>query len=175
MKTKSEISKKDIRISDKYVSFWSSPLSNFYHCKFKEGGKTWQSSEQCFMAKKAEFFGDTEAYNCILRVRGPKEAKEIGRQVKNFDADKWMEVCMEKMYEAVYAKFSQNDKLREFLLDEAFDGKEFVEGSPFDGIWGVKIHWDSPKIDDWHNWNGLNLLGKILDRVRKELKNDDNE
>ena len=62
----------DIKIYDKHVAFWGSAFSNFYSCSFTEGGKVWKNSEQCFMAKKAKFFGDEEMYNAILNSKTPK-------------------------------------------------------------------------------------------------------
>jgi predicted NAD-dependent protein-ADP-ribosyltransferase YbiA (DUF1768 family) len=46
-----------------------------------------------------------------------------------------------------------------------------VEGTPFDPIWGVMIKWDDDRILDEKNWRGQNLLGKVLMRVRNDLKN----
>lgn len=160
----------NLEIYDKHVAFFGSGFSNFYPCTFVENGITWKSSEQCFMAKKAEFFGDSEMYEAIINTDTPKKAKSFGRKVKNFDADKWMEVCFDKMYEACYAKFSQNEELKEFILSEEFEGKGFIEGSPFDAIWGVKMDWRNPDIDNELCWKGKNLLGKVLDKVRNDLK-----
>lgn len=162
---------KDIKIYDKHVAFWGSPLSNFYECSFEEKGIVWKSSEQCFMAKKAAYFDDFEIYDMILESETPKDAKKLGRQVRDFDSNKWLEVCFDEMYDAVYAKFSQNEDLKKLLLSKDFEGKGFVEGSPFDEIWGVKMDWRNPNIDDEGNWQGQNLLGKVLNKVREELKN----
>ena len=160
----------NLKIYDKHVAFWGSAFSNFYPCNFTEEGKVWKNSEQCFMAKKAKFFGDEEMYNAILNSETPKEAKKYGRLVKNFDAEKWSKVCFDKMYDAVYAKFSQNNDLKELLLSSDFEGKGFVEGSPFDAIWGVKMDWRNPDIDNEKNWQGQNLLGKVLNKVREDLR-----
>ena len=160
----------NLKVYDKHVAFWGSAFSNFYPCSFTEDGKVWKNSEQCFMAKKAKFFGDEEMYNAILNSETPKEAKKYGRLVKNFDAEKWSKVCFDKMYDAVYAKFSQNSGLKELLLSSDFEGKGFVEGSPYDAIWGVKMDWRNPDIDNEENWQGQNLLGKVLNKVREDLK-----
>ena len=160
----------DIKIYDKHVVFWGSAFSNFYPCSFTEGGKVWKNSEQCFMAKKAEYFKDMEILEEILKAETPEQAKKLGRKVKNFDAEKWSKVCFDKMYDAVYAKFSQNNGLKELLLSSDFEGKGFVEGSPFDAIWGVKMDWRNPDIDNEKNWQGQNLLGKVLDKVREDLR-----
>lgn len=159
-----------LAVYDKHVAFWGSAFSNFYDCEFVENGKTWKSSEQCFMAKKAEYFKDNEILDEILKAETPDKAKKLGRKVKNFDAEKWSEVCFEKMYVAVYAKFSQNSNLKELILSDEFEGKGFVEGSPFDAIWGVKMDWKNPDIDNEENWQGQNLLGKVLNKVREDLR-----
>ncbi len=41
------------------------------------------------MAEKARTFGDGETRARILAADGPKEAKELGRQVRNFDTEAW--------------------------------------------------------------------------------------
>lgn len=162
--------KTNLKIYDKHVAFWGSALSNFYPCHFQEGDWHWISSEQCFMAKKAEYFKDSEILEEILKAETPEKAKKLGRKVKNFDAEKWSKVCFDKMYDAVYAKFSQNSDLKELLLSSDFEGKGFVEGSPFDAIWGVKMDWRNPDIDNEENWQGQNLLGKVLNKVREDLR-----
>lgn len=162
--------KDGLKVYDKHVAFWGSAFSNFYPCKIVIDEQEYRSSEQYFMAMKALHFEDEESYEKILEAKTPKEAKALGRQVKNFDADEWMKVCEEHMHNGVLAKFIQNEDLKDFLLSDEFKGKGFVEGSPIDGIWGVKIHYESPNIDDETQWNGLNLLGKVLNRVREELR-----
>ena len=162
--------KTNLKVYDKHVAFWGSAFSNFYPCSFTEGGKVWKNSEQCFMAKKAEYFKDMEILEEILKAETPEKAKKLGRKVKNFDVEKWSKVCFDKMYDAVYAKFSQNNDLKELLLSSDFEGKGFVEGSPFDAIWGVKMDWRNPDIDNEKNWQGQNLLGKVLDKVREDLR-----
>jgi ribA/ribD-fused uncharacterized protein len=156
-------------IYDKHVAFWGSEFSNFYPCKFTFDGVEWKSSEQCFMAQKAKFFNDEETYNLILKAETPEEAKKLGRLVKNYDDEKWAEVREEKMYNAVLQKFLKNNDLQLLITRKDLMGKTFVEGSPFDGVWGVKMDYRNDKIDDESNWNGTNLLGKVLCDVRNYL------
>jgi ribA/ribD-fused uncharacterized protein len=76
------------------------------------------------------------------------------------------------MVAANYFKYSQNEEFKEALLNPEFDGKHFVEASPYDKIWGVGLGEDNPLVDDETNWKGQNLLGKALDEVRRTLKEE---
>ena len=165
-------------VHENHVAFWGGALSNFYPCHIHVDidwdenpvDLTFKSSEQYFMWQKAKWFKDDEIAEKILQAETPKEAKALGRQVKGFNEEEWEGAREAAMWNAVYLKFSQDKSLRDFLLSDEFKGKGFVEGSPIDGIWGVKIHYESPNIDDEAQWNGLNLLGKVLDKVRRELQ-----
>lgn len=159
-------------VYDNVVAFWGSEFGNFHKCNFAYKNLLWNSSEEAYMAEKAIFFNDYGAFFDILNSESPKEAKAIGRRVKNFDADKWNAISFDIMYDIVYQKFAQNKKMKEMLMDPELDGKHFVEGSPEDGIWGVKVAWDDPRIDDMSNWNGENRLGKVLDKVRETFKQE---
>ena len=97
------------------------------------------SSEQYFMWLKATEFDDHETAEKILKAKTPKEAKKLGREVKNFDDEEWREVREAAMWNAVWLKFSQNEDLRRIITDPIFSKKSFVEGSPVDKIWGVGL------------------------------------
>jgi len=156
-----------MKITNDYVLFWGSFLSNFQECKIEYAGREFKSSEQLFMWFKAEYFKDHSTADLILNALTPKDAKNLGRQVKNYDDKVWDMVRYDFMKTAVYEKFNQNPDLKKKLLDPELDGKLFVEASPYDCIWGVGVGEDeavNPK-----KWRGKNLLGKILGEVREEL------
>jgi ribA/ribD-fused uncharacterized protein len=111
-----------------------------------------------------------EIYYEIREALTPETAKKLGRKVRGFNDKIWDKVKYEIMLAGVYAKFSQNEDLKNFLLSPEFEGKDYVEGSPFDGVWGVKMDYRNPDIDNPENWNGENLLGKVLNEVRNKLK-----
>ena len=160
----------EVNVTDKYVAFWGSVFSNFFPCKIYHHGYDFTSSEQLFMYYKAMFFNDYEITQEIIKAKTPKEAKALGRRVKDYNDEAWSEVRELMMKDAVTKKFEQNPELQKFLLDPDFGDKHFVEGSPVDAIWGVGIDWRDPRIGDENNWIGTNLLGKILDSVRVQLK-----
>lgn len=163
------------RVTDKYVFFYGSFLSNFTRCSF-----TWEymgesheffCTEQAFMWAKARFFGDSVSAKRILDVIGdPMECKKLGRLVKNYDDEKWSEVRYNVMRDANFARFSQCTYHQNKFLDPEFDGKTFVEASPVDGVWGIKMGIKDKGVLDERNWRGQNLLGKALTEIRKQLK-----
>ena len=121
------------------------------------------------MWQKAMYFGDGETAEKILKAETPMEAKNLGRKVKNFNEEEWAKVRYDAMFEAVICKFKQNESLKEILLANEFKDKHFVEGNPHDKIWAVGLDWKDERIGDENNWNGLNLLGRVLDDVRDYL------
>ena len=154
-------------ITDKYVFFWNGVCSQWHASEFEIDGKKYTCAEQYMMYKKALLFEDEEVANAIMRTNSPKEQKALGRKVRGFDKDKWEEVCREYVYEANYAKFTQNP----FMLEElkTYGDREIVESSPEDSIWGIGMHETHPDILDKSKWQGKNWLGQAIMRVRDEL------
>ena len=163
-----------IRVTDKHVFFWSGWPSNWYPSIFNaeyEGKEyTFHNAEQYFMFVKAKTFGDDVIAERIIREgEDPKIAKNLGRKVKNYNDKIWDEKRFQTMFDACYLKFTKCPKLREALLGKRYEGKGFVEGSPYDKIWGIGVHY-SKASDDETEWEGQNLLGKVLDAVREKIK-----
>jgi ribA/ribD-fused uncharacterized protein len=156
--------------TDKYIFFWGGTFSQWCPSKFVIDGVEYNCCEQYMMAKKALLFEDVDSYNKIMNTKGPKEQKALGRKVKNFNKDKWETVCREVVYEANYAKFSQNSLMKKELLRS---GKlEIVEASPEDKIWGIGMHESHPDINDKTKWQGTNWLGEAIMRVRETLNQE---
>ena len=164
-----------MKVTDKHVFFWGEFPSNWHPCIFNvnHNGEslTFFNSEQYFMWVKAITFGDEEiAKEILLTGKNPKTAKALGRKVKNYDDKTWNDIRYKVMVEANMLKYSQNPGLKAQLLNKEFDGKHFCEASSYDKIWGVGMTENNPLILDENNWLGQNLLGKVLDEVRENLK-----
>jgi len=98
---------------------------------------------------------DEELQLQIRMAATPSKAKMIGKTVP-LRAD-WEEVKVDAMYNAVYAKFSQNPELKHRLL--ATGNRYLEEGNTWNDVnWGVC------------NGVGLNLLGQVLMAVRQQLR-----
>lgn len=116
---------------------------------------TFYNSEQAFMCRKAAYFEDWETYREILKLgENPSVAKKLGRKVKNFNPEYWLEVCLGEMVDVNMAKYNQNPKLKEILLSTG--DKTIVEASPYDKIWGIGLHWNDDRVLDESNWKGIN-------------------
>lgn len=124
-------------------------LSNFYIAPFNYCDITFDCVEVAYQAAKCperlcEFIGKT-----------PGQAKRHGRKVP-LRAD-WEQEKYNVMYALVRAKFFQNPDIASMLV--ATGDAELVEGNYWhDTVWGVC------------NGVGENHLGKILMRVRDELR-----
>lgn len=159
---------KNVQETNTHIYFWGSVLSNFAPAKITFAGIDFHTSEQLFMFLKAKYFEDHDMADMIAtRGQDPKDAKRFGRKVKGFNNEEWEGSREDMMYIACQRKFMDEDLLKQLL--ETGD-KVIVEGSPYDKIWGVGLAYDGEEILDEENWNGLNLLGKVLMRVRTDIK-----
>lgn len=136
-----------------------SELSNFAPFGVEMDAEWWPTVEHYFQAQK---FHDLEHRARIRRAAKPKDAKSLGRSRAVPLRSDWEETKDEIMYLAVRRKFLTHAGPREILLNTA--DEELVENAPMDAYWGC-----GP------DGNGLNKLGKILMRVRQELRSSRRE
>lgn len=135
--------------SDEYGDF-----SNFAAYPIQLDGKTWPTSEHYFQAQK---FDDAEHREAIRNTVSPMIAARMGRSRKKKLREDWESVKVSIMTEAVRAKFSQHEELRDLLL--ATGDAKIVEHTANDNYWG-----------DGGDGSGKNMLGRILMQVRGELR-----
>ena len=139
------------RVKDPYGEF-----SNFARFPIELKGKVWPTSEHYFQAQK---FAGTEHEEAIRLQRSPMIAARMGRSRKRPLRADWEQVKDGIMRDAVWAKFSQHEALRELLLSTG--DAQIVEHTKKDRYWG-----------DGGDGSGLNKLGKILMDVREALKGE---
>ncbi len=152
-------------IREDFVFFWNGPFSQWYRAGFQLNGREFVCAEQYMMFCKALLFGDQDVASRILASRSAREQKALGRQVHGFDESTWQMFREGIVFSGNLAKFTQNDDLRRQMV--ATGSRILVEASPKDTVWGVGLAEDDPHILDRSNWRGHNLLGEILMRVRK--------
>jgi ribA/ribD-fused uncharacterized protein len=129
------------------------------------------TAEQAMMFGKAVLFHDYETADKVLTSSDAKTQKELGRQVKNYNDELWSKRRLQWVTKVNHHKFQQNPELKDFLVNTC-KNYILVEASPYDRVWGT-----GSTVDDWRTfdvdlWNGQNLLGKALMRVRDMLENE---
>ncbi len=139
-------------------------LNNFKKARMYLWGKWWNNVETPYQAAKCIDDKEREQFD---KVATPREARDLGQKVQmrldwdqpDYKKDPEMKVKDRIMYECVLAKFTQHHDLRAQLM--ATGDEELVENSPVDSYWGCG-----------KDGKGKNMLGKILMRVRAELKGE---
>lgn len=142
-------------------------LSNWFLSKFEKGGIWFSSMEQYMMYQKAILFQDAEIAQQILDTSDVGKIKALGRMVKNYDDIFWNGMRQIIVYEGLLEKFRQNDELKEKLL--ATEQDILAECAVQDKIWGIGLSMKDDKRFDMSQWQGQNLLGFSLMKVRDVL------
>jgi ribA/ribD-fused uncharacterized protein len=152
---------------EKFTFFWSGVFSQWFKSEFTIDNQKYTCAEQYMMYKKALLFEDEETANAIMRTNNPREQKALGRKVRGFNKKVWDDNCKEIVYEANYAKFTQNQEMKKQLMNTK--GTTLVEASPKDFIWGIGLHETDPRAKDRNQWKGTNWLGEVLTNLRENL------
>jgi DNA-directed RNA polymerase beta' subunit len=164
-------------------------LSNWFYSQFNvafgDTTVTFKTMEQFIMYYKAGTFDDIERLNDIMAVdfgngtnlrliiNANKEITRHGREIQNFDADKWNAMLnygvtetddedplKNPMVIGLLEKFKQNDELRDLMTNTYEFAHGFVEDNPSDmGI----------------TQGSYNLLGKYLLIVKNQLVKEKQE
>ena len=91
-------------------------LSNWYLSHFTVNGIDFSSIEQFMMYQKAICFGDESVAEQILKTDDVARIKELGRMVSGYNENIRNGMRQLIVYEGLVAKFSQNEELKERLL-----------------------------------------------------------
>lgn len=134
---------------DKFGAF-----SNFSRHGFQLKGKYWPTSEHYFQAQK---FAGSKFEDWVRKSNTPKIAANRGRDRKKPLRRDWEKVKDNIMFEAVLRKFETHSEIAELLLSTG--DEKIVENAVSDYYWGCGA-----------NGSGKNKLGQILMRVRKILR-----
>ena len=143
-----------------YVFFWDhlisagnpyhlAVFSQWYPLSFIDPDQAdigFATAEHYMMYQKALLFDPARADD-VLHAETPAEAQRVGRELRGFDRKKWDMVNDGIVERANYLKFGQNRDGRALQTVLDTRGKEMVEASPKDRIWGIGYG----KQDAWTN------------------------
>lgn len=134
-------------------------LSNFYSAPVEYDGFVYSNNEAAFQSAKCIVHQDRRRFTNLP----PNVAKALGRRIR-LRAD-WEQIKDQTMYQIVKNKFLQNTDLANRLLQT--ESATLIEGNTWgDNYWGISPY-NGPRSETSTN----NHLGKILMKVRYELKN----
>ena len=134
-------------------------MSNFYNAPITYDGLTYRNNEAAFQAQKTLDLKERERF-CAY---SPSKAKLDGRNCKL--RDDWEDIKYQVMYDIVKTKFIQNTNLKALLL--VTGNEEIIEGN-----WWHDNCWGDCSCERCKDIKGQNNLGKILMKVREELRNE---
>ncbi|KAI4717152.1 hypothetical protein E4T48_06629 [Aureobasidium sp. EXF-10727] len=160
-------------------------LCQWYRCHFTDptSNLEFSSAEQWMMYNKAHLSNDIDTATAIMATTSPRKQKQLGRDVKNFDAEAWERIKLSIVEKGNYLKFSQGNNLASMkIIDDeevvglgglllATEDRELVEASRFDRIWGIEFDAQQALTTPRDNW-GQNLLGTALMNVRERIRKD---
>ncbi|MCG9893830.1 MAG: NADAR family protein [Thermosynechococcaceae cyanobacterium MS004] len=135
-------------------------FSNFSPHSIELEGRIWPTTEHFYQAHKYLGSPDSFLYEQIFQAPTPEAAAALGRNPNYRIRPDWNVVKVEVMYRAVRTKFMTYTALRELLIQTGHE--QIVENSPTDDYWGCGC-----------SGTGQNHLGKVLMRVREELRPPD--
>ncbi len=161
-----------------YLYFWGhqpakdgtltkSCFSQWWVAPFEENGIVYPTAEHWMMYTKAMLFDAGVIAAQVLATQNPKDVKQLGRQIKGFNATEWDAVKFITVVAGNLHKFSQHNALKQFIKNTG--DSVIVEASPVDAIWGIGMAEDDNNITNPEQWKGENLLGYALMTVRDML------
>jgi len=149
----SSVAKPDIKFYHRNEPYYE--FTNFAWYPIKLDGKRWPTTEHYFQAQK--FIG-TPYVEAIRKQHSARGAFDMSRNPAVFRwlRSDWEIVKKDIMLKCLRAKFSQHEILAQKLL--ATSDRKLVEHTSNDSYWG-----------DGGDGSGLNMLGRLLMQVRKEM------
>ena len=129
-------------------------LSNLYKFPLYFEGNVFPTGEHAYQYGK---FKDEDTREWAMKSPKPHLLSILAHGLFSWDIIKnWSKIKVDRMYNVLKAKFSYNE-LREKLLETG--DSILIENSKADSFWGIG-----------RNGKGKNMLGKLLIKVREEIK-----
>lgn len=159
--------------NDAAIVFFSrhSPYSNHNdESPFTHEGLVWNTVEKYLAWKKANQVGNHALAGKVLKLTDPVECKKILNSLKSPQTDAaWYAGAPALIVPVLYSKFSQNNYFAGLLVNSY--PRQIGEAS-FDRMWGIGHSlYSSDKLDP-DKWTGKNILGRALQAVREQLRDE---
>ena len=166
--------KRAVKSNDDTIVFFSkhSIFSNFHRMPVRIEGQTYQCNEQYFQRAKAVMFNDAATAEKIMNESDPVKMSNLGKSVKGFKKELWAKQAPRVLHRVNTAKYEQNESAKRALLETGT--KKIGEASPHT-TYGTGVHINAKNALEHLSWEGENLMGQILTRIRETMTQQDTE
>lgn len=131
-------------------------LANYSNHGFEKNGIYYKTVEHYYQSEK---FSDRSIKDKIINADTPKEASNIGRDRSNKRTDNFKKIKKQVMYDGILEKFRQNRDIAYKLIETKKN--DIAEATIDEYYWGIG-----------KDKSGENNIGKILVKVREEIKRE---
>ena len=142
------------------------PLSNHHPAPFTYEQVRYSCSEQFIKRQEALLFNDVDAANDIMTETVPGKMMQRAKSIEGYQKDIWTNNIKKLCSPGILAKFQQNPECAQFLVETG--DRRIGEAARNDPVWGIGIGLQDKELFT-KVWAGQNLLGSMLEEVRKKL------
>lgn len=130
-------------------------------------GKNYICNEQYIVHQKALLFDDKEAATLVMTLKSPRQMKQLGNNLKNYDHALWQRKSAQIIAKCNEVKFDTHNDAQKFLLST---GDKIIGEATKGREWGTGISLDEDEcLDNW-KWTGENRMGGILMKIRDNYR-----
>ncbi len=140
-----------------YFRSYMDRLSNFHADPIQFNGKIHKTAEHCYQYTMAVHHDNMPAANDIASAPTPGEAKRLAHMYIPNHRSTWETTKVSVMEDIIRAKADQHHTFKNELLKTG--NKKLVHNMERDPEWGFG-----------RDGKGLNLMGKILEKIRSEIQ-----
>jgi ribA/ribD-fused uncharacterized protein len=139
-------------------------FSTDYESSFHVEKREYVSVAHYVLHNKARLFANRRTRDVVLRTLDSAALRALDAQIDVKDELAWMEALPGLLYDANYAKFSQNPELLEKLMHT--EDRPIGCARKKDSLCGIGFsEWDKRALDA-SQWEGMNLYGQALMSAR---------
>jgi len=144
------------------------PLSLRYEVTIRDdNGVEHKSAERYYWYKMAETFEDKEAIKKILQAPNVNAAEEAMKEIKNFNEKEWDKLKLQIWEEGQRMKIDQVRWIANLLV---YSKTTYLAVASQDKCFGTGWRKNREESNKPIFWDGQNEGGKLLMRIRQELK-----
>lgn len=156
-----------VALQPSVISFTRGIFSNFSKCEVEMDGMTFKSSEHCYQWLAAKEALREDVAEAVFKASTPKEAKDLAQEIKGIIPN-WKDLRCDEMSKVLSAKAKSSAKFKNELLET---GSKILSEGLTDMYWGSGLTHMITQTTKPHFWPGCNMLGKLLMKLRQELRN----